>query len=215
MRLAAAGSEGWRRFARWLRHRMPRGLYARSLLIIILPMVLLQSIVAFIFMERHWQLVTQHLSTAVTRDIAAIIDMIETFPPGDNYAEVIRIAQERLSLKVDILPPDPLPPPGPKPFFSILDQILSAEITKQINRPFWIDTVGNSSIVEVRVQLEGKVLRVFARRGYAATKIGVFLDQKNIIADFSSFERGGQTTYTATHNQYRTIACSVTHAKPP
>ena len=45
-------------------------------------------------------------------------------------------------MKIDILPPDPLPPPGRKPFFSILDQILSAEITEQINRPFWIDTVG-------------------------------------------------------------------------
>ena len=79
-------------------------------------------------------------------------------------------------LKIDILPPDPLPPPGPKPFFSILDQILSAEITRQINRPFWIDTVGNSDIVEVRIQLEGKVLRVFARRSQAyASNTHIFL----------------------------------------
>ena len=121
---------------------MPKRLYARSLLIVITPMILLQSVVTLVFMERHWQTVTQRLSTATTRDIAAIIDMIETYPNDDDYANVIRIAQERLSMKIDILPPDPLPPPGRKPFFSILDQILSAEITKQINRPFWIDTVG-------------------------------------------------------------------------
>ena len=59
---------GWRRFARWLRRQMPTGLYARSLLIIIIPMVLLQAVVAFVFMERHWQLVTQRLSMAVTRE---------------------------------------------------------------------------------------------------------------------------------------------------
>ncbi len=35
---------------------MPKGLYARALLIIIAPMVLLQSVVAFVFMERHWNL---------------------------------------------------------------------------------------------------------------------------------------------------------------
>jgi two-component system osmolarity sensor histidine kinase EnvZ len=127
-------------------------------------------------MERHWQTVTQRLSTATIRDIAAIIDMIETYPQDDDYANVIRIAQDRLSMKIDILPPDPLPPPGPKPFFSILDQILSAEITRQINRPFWIDTVGNSDIVEVRIQLEGKVLRVFARRSQAyASNTHIFL----------------------------------------
>jgi two-component system osmolarity sensor histidine kinase EnvZ len=48
-----------------------------------------------------------------------------------------------------------------------LDRALSAEITKQINRPFWIDTVGNSNIIEIRIQMEKKVLRVFARRSHA------------------------------------------------
>ena len=41
---------------------MPKGLYARALLIIIAPMVILQSVVAFVFMERHWNTVTQRLS---------------------------------------------------------------------------------------------------------------------------------------------------------
>lgn len=166
----------WRRFWRLVSRYMPKRLYARSLIIVIAPMILLQSVIAFMFMERHWQTVTQRLSQAVTRDIAAIIDMIETYPPGDNYADVIRIAQDRLSLKIDLLPSAPLPAPGPKPFFSILDQILSEEITKQINRPFWLDTVGNSNIVEIRIQLDDKVLRVFARRSQAyASNTHIFL----------------------------------------
>jgi two-component system osmolarity sensor histidine kinase EnvZ len=156
----------WHRFWRLVSYYMPKRLYARSLIIVIAPMILLQSVIAFVFMERHWQTVTQRLSEAVTRDIAAIIDMIDTSPGGD-YSNVIRIAGDRLSLKIDILPADPLPPPGPKPFFSILDRALSAEITKQINRPFWIDTVGNSNIIEIRIQMEKKVLRVFARRSHA------------------------------------------------
>jgi two-component system osmolarity sensor histidine kinase EnvZ len=162
----------WRLIARYL----PKQLYARSLIIVIAPMILLQSVVAFVFMERHWQTVTQRLSAAVTRDISDVIDMIETFPTDEDYAEVIRIAQERLQLKVDILPPDPLPSPGPKPFFSILDETLSQQITSQINRPFWLDTVGNSNIVEIRVRLEDKVLRVFARRSHTyASNTHIFL----------------------------------------
>ena len=43
----------------WLKAMMPKGLYARALLIIIAPMVILQSVVAFVFMERHWNMVTQ------------------------------------------------------------------------------------------------------------------------------------------------------------
>ena len=73
-------SSGWNRFWRLVGIYMPKRLYARSLLIIITPMILLQSVVTLVFMERHWQTVTQRLSTATTRDLAAIIDMIETYP---------------------------------------------------------------------------------------------------------------------------------------
>src|SRR5690606_17504680 len=84
----------WRVVARYL----PKRLYARLLIIVIAPMILLQSVIDFDFIERHWQTATQLLSAALPRDIAAVIDMIATYPPGDNYAQVIRLAQERLQL---------------------------------------------------------------------------------------------------------------------
>src|SRR5690606_31671108 len=62
-------ANGMKWFSRWLRRQLPTGLYARSLLIIILPMLILQTVVAFVFMERHWQMVTERLSEGVTRDI--------------------------------------------------------------------------------------------------------------------------------------------------
>src|SRR5689334_9539540 len=141
---------GWRWFVRWLRRRLPTGLYTRSLLIIIIPMVLLQSVVAAVFMERHWQMVTERLSLAVTRDIAAIIEVIDTYPQDADYSDITRIARDQLSLQISIEPDGDLPPPRNKPFFSILDGILSDEITDEIRRPFWIDTVGNSNLIEIR-----------------------------------------------------------------
>jgi two-component system osmolarity sensor histidine kinase EnvZ len=134
---------GIRKYTRWFRKRVPTGLYARSLLIIIVPMVLLQSVIAFVFMERHWQTVTQRLSTAVTRDIAGIVDILATYPQEVGYGNIIRIARDKLDLIISIEKDASLPPPRPKPFFSILDKILSDEITKQVRLPFWIDTVGD------------------------------------------------------------------------
>jgi two-component system osmolarity sensor histidine kinase EnvZ len=154
----------YRRFARALGQSMPTGLYARSLLIIVMPVVLLQALVAFVFMERHYQTVTARLSEAIVADIAAIIDIIATYPQDPDYSQIIRIASERLGLTIAILPPDPLPAPAAKPFFSQLDQALSRAINDQVGKPFWIDTVGRSNLVEIRIQLEDKVLRVFARR---------------------------------------------------
>ncbi|MBB3945640.1 two-component system osmolarity sensor histidine kinase EnvZ [Rhizobium skierniewicense] len=166
----------WRFFTRWLRHWLPTGLYTRSLLIIILPMVLLQVVVAAVFMERHWQLVTERLSAAVTRDIAAIIELIQTDPEEDDYQRVIRIARERLDLSVYIEPKSALPEPRPQPFFSILDTILADQIREQIGRPFWLDTFGNGALVEIRIQLDNKTLRVFTRRSQAyASNTHIFL----------------------------------------
>jgi two-component system, OmpR family, osmolarity sensor histidine kinase EnvZ len=177
----------WDRFGQWLKSLMPTGLYARSLIIIVTPMVILQSVVAFVFMERHWNTVTYRLSAAVTQDIAALIDFYRSYPTesvqqtkeetkGANEARVQRIAQERLGLSLDFLPGTDLPPTGPKPFFSLLDQALSREISRQIRRPFWIDTVGRSSLVEIRIQLDDSVMRVFARRNAAyASNSHIFL----------------------------------------
>jgi len=78
---------------------MPKGLYARALLIIIVPMVVLQSVVAFAFMERHWNTVTQRLSRAVVQDISALIDVYTTFPQAEQ-AQLRRLAQESSALRL-------------------------------------------------------------------------------------------------------------------
>jgi two-component system osmolarity sensor histidine kinase EnvZ len=168
--------DGWRRLSGALNSVMPKGLYARALLIIILPMVILQSVIAFVFMERHWNVVTQRLSAGVVQDIAALIDIYRGYPQDADQAQIRRIAQERLGLVVDFLPLSEMPPPGPKPFFSLLDQALSEEMRKQIGQPFWIDTVGKSALVEIRVKLDKNVMRIFARRSAAyASNSEIFL----------------------------------------
>lgn len=147
----------WRRF-------LPRSLYARALIIIIAPIVILQSVLAFVFMERHWSTVTHRLSAAVTRDVSAMIKLLETYPGRENEENVIRIAREQLNLNIAVLPLASLPTVAPKPFFTFLDKTLSNEIRQQIGKPFWIDTVGRSQLVEIRIQLDDKVIQIFARR---------------------------------------------------
>ncbi len=157
----------WRAFARKLAELLPKGLYARALLIVIVPMVILQSVIAYFFMERHWQTVTYRLSAAVVHDIGAIVDLYAAHPGAANFAPLRALAAERFGFDAEILPTLDLPPPAPKPFFSLLDSALSREISTQIRKPYWIDTVGKSSFVEIRILLDDAVLRVIARRNSA------------------------------------------------
>lgn len=165
-----------RQISRSFSRLTPKGLYARSLLIVILPMVILQSVVAYSFIERHWELVTRQLSNAVVQDIGALVDLYEkTHDPSDRqYFE--RMAAQRLGLDVELLPAQGLPHALPKPFFSVLDRALTRELAAQIGRPFWIDTVGRSNMIEIRVQLDDGVLRVLAHRSAAyATNSHIFI----------------------------------------
>ncbi len=155
---------------RWLyRHALalvadllPKGLYARALIIIIAPIVLLE--------------LTRRLSEATARDIAALIDVYKASPGDEDYQRLIEMARDRLSLSMQRLPPGDLPPAQPKPFFSLLDRTLSNEIRRQVKQPFWVDTVGDSRHVEIKVKLDNAILRFIATRSQTyASNSHIFL----------------------------------------
>ncbi|WP_068315244.1 ATP-binding protein [Polycladidibacter hongkongensis] len=156
----------YRFVAGWLHRHLPKGLYSRALLIIIMPMVILQSVLAFAFMERHYDLVTQRLSQAVVKQIRAVVTMDEEFS-GQKIDEQLKIVAGSMSLSLAILPLEPLPPPKPKPFFDLVDRYMSRQIATTIDKPFWIDTIGNSRFVEIRIQMPDKTLKFVARRSQA------------------------------------------------
>ena len=85
---------------------LPKGLYARALLIIITPIVVLEGVIAFAFMERHWQAVTRRLSEATARDIAAVIYVYKDLPKPTVQRS---LARDRGYLKMEVLPAGDLP----------------------------------------------------------------------------------------------------------
>jgi two-component system osmolarity sensor histidine kinase EnvZ len=161
-----------RRFNRFLERHLPGGLYPRSLIIVITPMVLLQSIMAFIFMERHWDQVTKRLSRSVALEIAYLIESYEASEmTEDDELRFVTIANNHLRLGFSILHDAELPPPAAKPFFSLLDIKLSRQITKRVGRPFWIDTLGRTGFVDVRVKVNSGLIFRFVTeqsRAYAS-----------------------------------------------
>jgi two-component system, OmpR family, osmolarity sensor histidine kinase EnvZ len=156
---------------------MPKGLYARSLIIIILPMIILQGVVAYFFMERHWRNVTGRLSQGVVGDIGAIIDIYQNDPRPMAGIIIANIAQERFGHTVHFIAHEPLPQANrPVMLFGFLDKILAREMRQQIKKPFWIDTQSNDNLIEIRVDLGDRIMRVFTRRSLAyASNAHIFL----------------------------------------
>jgi two-component system osmolarity sensor histidine kinase EnvZ len=165
-----------RRLTLALSELMPKGLYARALIIIIAPIVLLESVIAFVFMERHWQSVTRRLSESTAHDVAALIQVYEKYPQDDEFRQLGLIATA-LGMTVQVLPPGNLPPVRPMRFYDqLLDRTLSNELRKSIRVPFWIDTVGDSNVVEIRAQLPTGIMKFITKRSQAyASNSHIFL----------------------------------------
>ncbi len=166
--LISAPRNLWRAFKIWLHDRMPRGLYARALLIVILPIVLLQSAIAYVFMERHWEVVTYRLSAGVAREVAAIVETYKDFPDDPDHEKLRRIAATAMSVELTVLPRETLPEPKKRgSLFSLLDTALNKELARRIAQPFSVNTGQSRNFVEIRVALNDSTLRMLFNRSHA------------------------------------------------
>ena len=164
------GRSLWRRCARVIAEALPKGLFARSLLIVVLPIALLQVAVVYLFMLRHWERVTDRLSSAVARDVGAVVDMVERWPDGADRSAMTDIAETRFRMEVSLSPAAPLPERRPKSIFDALDPLrrdLPDRLAEQLQEPFWVDTTGQGGVLEILVSTKSGVLKILLPRTLA------------------------------------------------
>src|SRR5436853_5675518 len=100
------------RFNRFLERHLPAGLYQRSLIIVIAPMVLMQAIMAGMILDRHWDNVTQVLAKSLAREIGFVIDVYDrSAKTPEAVAEVEQMANRTLRLRLTIERNATLPEP--------------------------------------------------------------------------------------------------------
>ncbi len=143
---------------------MPKRLFPRTLIIIAAPLVLLQSILAFVSMERHWQLVTARLSEVAAKDIAALVEIHQSKPYHQRNRTIAIKAARTLGFTLDFLDNKQFPPTPPRPMFDILDSIFRDAINLNIKHPHWVDTQARDKLVEIRIKLDRDMARLFVKR---------------------------------------------------
>ena len=150
---------------------LPKGLYSRSLLIIIIPVVVLQGILTFVFLDRHWQLVTRKLSSAVASEIATFVDVA----PSLGLNKVIELSKKFYDAEVNFIPNQKLINNLPKPI-NLVENTLSKELSKTINDNFWVDAHTYEKRVIVQIEKkEGIYEFIIPRRNVYATNSHIFL----------------------------------------
>ena len=95
-------------FWAWIKNYMPRGLYGRAALILILPVLTLQLLVTVVFIQRHIDGVTRSMTSAVNIELRFLRDAIDAAPDAQAAGQIAENTGAALeitaSLPVDTAP---------------------------------------------------------------------------------------------------------------
>lgn len=150
---------------------VPRSLFSRSLLIVILPLLILQAVLTYIFYERHWDKVTRTLAFGLAGEVGLLVELLEAARTPETQTRVLDLARKHFDFAVSLEPGADLSAAvqtdGLAP--ARLDQNLHARFQEALDRPFAIDTrtidePNEPSRIAVYVQLSDGLLRVLPLR---------------------------------------------------
>ena len=141
-----------------IKRLLPRTMFGRSLLIVIMPLVMLQAIATWIFYDRHWAAVSWRLSTGVAGDIALLIEAIQLAHSDPAIAQLLGNAAVA-DLDVTFSRGETLPVP-PTSGGTLIEEQLVQAMQGRVNLPYRLDALGDPRGIEIKVQLRDGVLTV-------------------------------------------------------
>ncbi len=90
-------------FFDWLKQFMPRGIYGRAALILIVPVVSIQLVVSVAFIQRHFNRITVQMTGAVVVEIDYLARQVNAAPSADAArAAIAPLLEPPLALAVDL-----------------------------------------------------------------------------------------------------------------
>ncbi len=161
---------------RLLKRRLPKTLWGRSLLIIVVPVMIMQGAVTWAFFDAHWQTVNARLSEGLAGDVAWAAEAYEQNPTPQGLAAVADRAERFMALSVAFQPGRDLPDERRRGPTGLVDRALGSALSAKLHQPFWFDTTRYPAYVDIQVQAPGGVLRIIAPRERAvATQAHIFV----------------------------------------
>lgn len=155
-----------------MRRNFPRSLWARVLLIILIPIIVMQVLITWVFFQMHWQTVTGKLSEGLAGDIAWAVSAYDADPTPQTLARIQKQAHANMQLSIEVQKGKPLPTTRPASLYAVLDHALDGALDDKLDAPYWFDTARYPGHVDIRVEVPGGVMRIIAAKDRAFATTG-------------------------------------------
>jgi two-component system osmolarity sensor histidine kinase EnvZ len=149
------------RLGRFVKRYLPRGLFWRSLIIIVAPVLLLMSIITYVFFERNVDMTTRNMARSSAADVAFLV-ALEDSTPNAQRPMVRALAARMLGYKITFVPGENIPPQvGESSVDVALRDVIAQEIGGQ--RDFQISNAGEDA-KEIRIDTHDGALHLIVPR---------------------------------------------------
>lgn len=148
-----------------MRPFLPKTLFGRSILIVVLPMILLQVLVTVVFYERHWESVARRLAAGVAGEIAAVVSLRDRFPGEEAEKSILTAARSQMKLAISFVEGELLDITQTRDQkFSYMEKYMARSIRANFPaRAFSMKTNDKLKSVIIQVQLPGEVMQIIVR----------------------------------------------------
>lgn len=143
----------------WIKRVLPRSMFGRSLLIVVVPLILLQLIAAWVFYDRHWAAVSWRLAAGVAGDIGLVIEAMKLVDSPGNAARLLESAAAVTDLDFMMKRGDTLGSPATATG-SLLEDQLTQAMQGRVAVPYRIAASDDPWGIRIEAQLPDGVLAV-------------------------------------------------------
>ncbi len=153
----------------WLKHYMPRGIYGRAALILLLPVVFLQLVVTVIFAQRHFEGVTNQMTDTVLRELAMVMGAVARAAGPETVTQ--QVADDVGLLEITAMPVSAadVPEGNPRVWFDYSGVVIRQRLTERFEPLLAVDLRTNSW-VKLYAESQWGPLRIeFERRRISAS----------------------------------------------
>lgn len=153
-----------------LKSILPRGLYGRAALILIVPIVVIQLVVSVVFIQRHYEGVTRQMSRNIVIELQDILSAAAPLAQ-EAAAEAARARASALEMVMHVPPRDPVPQDSRIGTFDLSGKAMVETLAAGIPSLKAVDLQGNPRSVRLWLALaDGQAAEIdFERRRVSAS----------------------------------------------
>jgi two-component system osmolarity sensor histidine kinase EnvZ len=126
---------------------LPTSMFGRSLLIVMAPLVLVETISAYVFFDNHWENVTKALANNIAGEVATIAALYNEIPDESNLFQFL--ARTHLKLRTNFIPSKTLETSVPEEW---KEGVLDTALNSRIFMPYTFNITPKDIIITTEIE---------------------------------------------------------------